>query len=211
MPHEQMMSSPLLPAWLRVLWAVLLFAVVVVHTAHANLMSGQRRWWHIGHTAMAAVMMLMYLLPPMSNPGPYRAGLLLFAAGTIALGVGTVVLARREGGVCLLWVASTVEMLAMTYMLLPMQVRPGAVNYVFALYLAGSALAWALGLWQREPARRERPAVAAAAAQQGQGGAPAAFAEPEPPRPRLTVPGSRDVPVTLAVMSASMAYMVVFM
>lgn len=38
-----MLRSPWLAAWSRVLWAVLLFAVVVLPRAHATAMSGRDR------------------------------------------------------------------------------------------------------------------------------------------------------------------------
>lgn len=200
-----MMDSALLPGWLRVFWAVLLFGVVVAHTAHASLMRGQRRWWHGVHTAMAAAMLLMYLLPQMSYPGPYHAGLALFAVLTVSLIVSTALLHRREGTVSPLWIATAADMLAMTYMLLPTAARPEAVSYLLAGYLACSAIAWALGLWHRLPALAEpEPALGNGQRLPARDARPAGAVG-------LTLDSSIDVRATLAVLAASMGYMLVGM
>lgn len=201
------MQMPFLPEWLRVGWAVLLLAAVVAHAAHVRVMSGQRRWWHVAHTAMAAAMMLMYLVPPMSAPVPYRVGLVVFACGAAAVAVATVLLRRREGATNPLWVASGVDLLAMTYMLLPMGSHVAAVNYVFVVYLVTSAVAWAGGLWKRAPAFRQPVAA-------GAGGELVATSDAASSSGRalgLTAESSADVPVTLAVMAAGMAYMLAVM
>jgi hypothetical protein len=48
-PMDSMMNMPLLPVWVRAVWAVALVAVALVHAWHARSMSGQPRWWHIVH------------------------------------------------------------------------------------------------------------------------------------------------------------------
>lgn len=201
------MQLPFLPEWVRVVWAVLLLAAVVAHATHVRVMSGQRRWWHVAHTAMAAAMMLMYLVPPMSAPMPYRVGLVVFACAATAIAVGTVLLRRREGTTNPLWVASGVDMLAMTYMLLPMGSHIAVVSYGFVGYLVASALAWVGGLWKRAPAFRQPLAVSV-------GGEPVTTLEVPSGSGRalgLTAESSADVPVTLAVMAAGMAYMLAVM
>lgn len=198
-----MTHSPWLPDWLRVVWAVLLFGVVVLHAAHATVMSGQRRWWHVGHTAMAVGMMLMYLLPraSMSASGPYTAGLVLFAALAVVVLVTAGVLWWREGAFNALWAASALDLFAMTYMLLPMPARTSLVGYAFIVYLTASALAWAFDL----PGRVLAPQPVSP------GGAVASMPPEDVPESRLTADSGRDVPPSLAVMAASMAYMLVAM
>jgi hypothetical protein len=49
-----MTHTALLPGWLRGVWIVAACAVVVVHLRHVWVMSGQRRYWHVGHVLMAA-------------------------------------------------------------------------------------------------------------------------------------------------------------
>ena len=203
------MEMPFLPEWLRVVWALLMLAAVVAHAAHVRTMSGQRQWWHVSHTAMAAGMTLMYLVPMMSAPTTYRVGMVLFASGTLAMAAVTVWLRRREGVLNPLWIASGVDMLAMTYMLLPMGSHVAAVSYVFVVYLVASALAWTGGLWKRAPAFRQPLAVGA-----GAGGEQVTTTEAPSGNGAavgLTADCTADVPVTLAVMAAGMAYMLAVM
>lgn len=212
------MSMPLLPQWLRIMWAVALAGVALLHVWHVWSIPGQPRWWHGGHIIMALGMMGMYLLG-MSHPSLYWVGVVLFAVLTVALGTTAVVFRRREGVLNLLWVASGVDMLAMTYMLLPLAAQPADVSWVFVTYLACQMLAWTLGLWDRAPMLQ--PAAAASVAS-----APATTPTSrvgQALRPAPTVPGSGDrvvgltahctpaIRVSLAVMAASMAYMLAVM
>ncbi|ASU81359.1 DUF5134 domain-containing protein [Actinopolyspora erythraea] len=219
------MDMPLLPMWLRTVWIVGLCAVVVVHVGHLVALSGQHRAWHAGHTVMATGMALMYLLPRMQHPELYRAGLVLFALVALAQAVTTVALRAREGAVNPLWLLSTVDMLAMVYMLLPPATRPDWLNWVFVVYLACQAVAYGLGTWDRLPVFTSRAPTSVAA-----GAATAApehtrdhehtvtplTAEPAPdpaagPVVGLVAHSSLGVRVTLAVMAASMAYMLAVM
>ncbi|MEU7401887.1 DUF5134 domain-containing protein [Streptomyces sp. NPDC044948] len=190
-----MTTMPLMPGWARALWAVALAGVVLVHVRHAWVLPGQRRWWHVGHTVMALGMAAMYLLPRMAHSGLYVAGVMLFTAVTVTEAAATVWHRRREGVLNPLWVSSTTDKLAMTYMLLSPAVRPAVLAYAFVVYAAGQALAWGLALWDRAPVLRQ-PAPAAASA----------FGRPVA---RVGL-GAHSTPVTrtsLAVMAAGMAYM----
>ena len=80
----------------------------------------------------------------MAHPGLYRAGVALFAVMTVALATTAVVFRRREHVLNPLWVASAVDTLAMTYMLLPYAAQPAGVRWIFIAYLACQILAWAL-------------------------------------------------------------------
>src|SRR5699024_7662082 len=151
MPMHESMTMPLLPQWLAITWAVILFGVTAVHVWHAWAMRGQPRWWHIGHTAMALGMAAMYLLPTMSHPGFGRFGLATFAVITAAvLGAG-ILCWWREGVANPLWLATTVDMLAMTYMFLPMSNWIPAVTGILVGYLVLQFIAWAGNLWARVP------------------------------------------------------------
>lgn len=218
------MSMAWLPMWLRIVWVVALCGVIVTHVAHAAAMPGQRRWWHAGHTTMATGMALMYLLPRMHFPGLYRAGLVLFVLVTITEASATGVFRAREGAFNPLWVFSTADMVAMTYMLLPMALRPTWLNWVFVLYLGGQALAWAFGLWDRLPVFARRPAPAAprgppaatGRAQQHEHAVTPLADDPAPqaatgPVVGLTAHSTVAVRITLAIMTASMAYMLAIM
>jgi hypothetical protein len=90
-------------------------------------------------------------------------------------------------------------MLAMSYMLVP-SARPWPLTYLFVAYLAVQTVAWALGWWQRFPVLRTAGAGPDMIDSTGQGRAVA-----------LTAHSTRTVPVSLAVMAAGMAYMLVAM
>lgn len=198
------MSMPLLPEWLRAAWVVALCGVTALHLWHAWSMHGQRRLWHAGHTVMAVGMALMYLLPAMSHPTLYEGGRTVFGALTVLLVVSTVLLRRREGLFNPLWVAAAVDMLVMTYMLLPAGTRPVALTGVFVLYLGAQAVAWALGLWDRAPAYRSTaPTPAGGPGTPSAGGTGAGVG--------LVAHSTAAVRVSLAVMAVSMAYMLAIM
>ncbi|MDR7303699.1 DUF5134 domain-containing protein [Haloactinomyces albus] len=219
------MSMPLLPMWLRIVWVVALCGVIVTHVGHAVAMPGQRRWWHVGHTAMAAGMALMYLLPRMQHPALYRAGLVLFVLIMVAEAAATAVFRRREGMLNPLWLLSAVDMFAMAYMLLAPAARPVWLTWVLVAYLGGQVLGWAFGLWDRLPVfARGLPATVAP------GDSPTAVErthrhehavtpladDPAPeaapgPVVGLTAHSTVAVRVTLAVMAAGMAYMLAIM
>ena len=229
--HDEMASmiTPLLPLWLRLAWIIALGAIVVTHVGHAVAMPGQRRWWHLGHTAMAAGMALMYLLPRMQHPDLYPAGLVLFALVTLAEATATTVLRRREGVLNPLWMLATLDMLAMTYMLLPPPTRPTWLTTAVVLYLAAQALVWSLGGWDRLPVfRRGSPRRTPTATRVSPNAEPDSVQHPgpAPPTPLTTDPAPENatgpvvgltahstvaVRLTLAVMTASMAYMLAVM
>ncbi|TNC24222.1 DUF5134 domain-containing protein [Amycolatopsis alkalitolerans] len=194
-----MMQSALLPGWLRMVWAAALVLVALAHLKHVITMRGQRRWWHTGHTVMAAGMALMYLLPAMDHPVLYQAGLAFYVAAVAALAATTVTNWREEGVLNPLWVATTIDMVAMAYMLLP--ARTPVLTAVFVVYLAGQAVAWSLGLWSRVPVLAPVPAGG-----EGAAGSPASSAVVG-----LTAHTSPVVLASLAVMAAGMAYMLLAM
>lgn len=220
-----MMSMPLLPTWLRVAWVLALCVVVVLHGGHAVAMPGQRRWWHTGHTVMGVGMALMYALPRMQHPALYRVGLVLFALMTVAIVAATMAIRRHEGTLNPLWILSAADTLAMTYMFVPPTSTPRWLTYVFVVYLCCQVVAWACGLWDRLPVFRQ-PVLAGGASRRT--GAPDTASErderspellPADPHPEastgrlvgLTVHSSLAVHITLAVMAASMAYMLAVM
>lgn len=209
MPMHESMTMPLLPQWLAVTWAVVLLGVTAVHVWHAWSMTGQPRWWHVGHTVMALGMAAMYLLPTMSHPGFARFGLAAFAVISVAaLGAG-VLHWRHEGVANPLWLATTVDMVAMTYMFLPMSDWIPAVTGILVGYLVLQLVAWAGNLWSRIPLYATGSATAGSPAF---GDAPGA-ANSRTFTPRVGLTASTDVSVraTLAVMAASMAYMLLAM
>lgn len=221
MPMPTMhMSMPLLPLWLQILWSAALLAVVVLHIWHAWHRPGQHRLWHGGHTIMAAGMIWMYLaMPTMGHPSQARAALVLFAVLTAALVVIALVWWRREHVLNPLWIASAADMLAMTYMLIPAMARPAALTWIVVAYLGLQALAWAIGAWARLPLYRPSPGEPGVSQP-----APTTPVSEPPHAPHATVTApaiqaataartglsgriTLDVRITLAIMAASMAYM----
>lgn len=225
--HGEMaaMSMPLLPMWLRIVWVVALCGVIVTHVGHAVAMPGQRRWWHIGHTAMAVGMALMYLLPRMQHPALYQAGLVLFVLIMVTEAAATAVFRRREGILNPLWLLSAVDMFAMAYMLLAPAARPVWLTWVLVAYLSAQVLGWAFGVWDRLPvfARRfpaaaapEGSPTAARRTPQHENAVTPLADDPAPeaasgPVVGLTAHSTVAVRVTLAVMAAGMAYMLAIM
>ncbi len=219
--HDGGMDMPLLPHWLRVGWAVVFAAVLVLHLRHARSMSGQARWWHAGHTLMAGGMLGMYLLPRSENVSLYVVGSLFFGAFTAAAGGAAVMLWRREGVLNLLWVTSAVDMFAMVVMLLSPAARPATLSRVLVCYLAVQAVAWACGLWARVPA------LSASAVRSAVTAAPATLpVDGEPPGPApvradalegtarrtgLTPHHTPGIRVSLALMECGMAWMLAVM
>lgn len=130
------MSMALLPFWLRVVWAIALAVVALVHMWHVWSMSGQPRWWHAGHTLMAVAMIGMYLTDRMTYPSVYSAGVVLFGVLAVLIAAVAAVLRTWEGLFNPLWVASAVEMAAMAYMLLPTTARLTGLTVAFVVYLA---------------------------------------------------------------------------
>lgn len=218
-----MMSTGLLPSWLRIVWAATLASVVMVHAWHALLMPGQRRWWHLTHIVMAIGMALMYLLPRVPYAALYSTGLGLFAVTTLVVVTTTVVARSREGAINPIWVVTALDYLAMTYMLINPGLRPEWLSYLFVAYLASEIVAWCAHLFDRLPVFGH-PAVTVptVAAAPGGPGAKAGEPNPSPSGPVLlsahVTPGSVTaghsdlaVTITLAVMAASMAYMLAVM
>ncbi|WP_170110910.1 DUF5134 domain-containing protein [Antricoccus suffuscus] len=136
------MDMPLLPGWLEVLWALVLGAVAITHLWHVWWMSGRARWWHLAHVLMAAAMMVMYLAAQPAHADLYRAGVALFGALTISMILTCIWWASQDNFPNWLWAASTVGMLVMAYMSLPVGDHLATVTYLLVVYLAGEALVW---------------------------------------------------------------------
>jgi Domain of unknown function (DUF5134) len=188
MPMHTTMTS-LLPGWVRLVWVVALGVMAVLHIWHGATTSGQARWWHGAHTAMALGMIGMYAAGPMRQRALDNALEVLFAVIAVVLVVTAVVVRRRERVLNPLWVVTAVDSAAMSYlaavMLSPSAV-PAAVTWVVVAYLACDTLAWLLDLWDRALASRG-PSVG------------------------LSGHNTLDIRLSLAVMAASMAYMLAAM
>lgn len=214
--HDHAMA--LLPDWLGVTLGVVSLLIVVPHIRHMAVTTGQHRWWHVGHTVMAAGMGQMYLLG-MGNELVNGIGLAVFALITVAMLATTVRCWVSEGKMNPLWIATAVDMAAMAYMYAPAGMRPTVVTWLFIAYLVGHAITWATGAWGKMPVfavesavMHVEPAVAHSSASgtaivSGDGTATMV------PRPSLGLSGRKDlgVRVTLTVMALLMAYMLAAM
>src|SRR5699024_3125867 len=154
-------------------------------------------------------MAAMYLLPTMSHPGFGRLGLATFAVVSIAVLGATVLHWRREAVVNPLWLATTVDMLAMTYMFLPMSNWIPVITGVLVGYLCLQTIAWATNLWARVPLYAGNTTTSGTpAVTDGPGTANSrAFTS----RVGLTAITDGSVRATLAIMAAGMAYMLLAM
>ena len=191
MPMHTTMTT-LLPGWVRVLWIVALAVVAVLHIWHGARVPGQPRWWHSAHIAMALGMIGMYATDPMRQRALYYMLEALFAIIAVALAITAVVVRSRERVLNPLWVVTAVDSAAMSYMaaiMLSPSAVPAAVTWVVVAYLAGDALAWLLDLWDRTVISRDRSIGSI----------------------ELSGHSTLDIRLTLAVMAASMAYMLAAM
>lgn len=125
----------------------------------------------------------MYALPRMAHPVLYRYGLAWFALLTIALAATAAFVTVREEVWSLPWITVALDTLAMAYMLIPSP-RPPALSWAFVGCLAAATIGW-LSAWR--PRLATLPAAAAGV--------------------RLDARSARSVPTTIAIMTASMAYM----
>lgn len=207
----------LLPDWLRVVWVVALGVAIVTHLWHAYCRPGQHRWWHAGHIFMAAGMGVMYWPGSMTEPGLSRVGVVLFGGVALAMAAATAVLRRREGALNPLWVLAAVDMLIMAYMWLPATIRPSLLDYALAAYLGCQMLAWALGLWERDPVTARPPAPAATVPTMARVGPGRPAARPSAqvtslsPAVGLIAERAPVIRASLAIMAASMSYMLIVM
>lgn len=203
--HGEMEAMALLPGWLRAVWVTALCGVLVTHLRHAYVIAGQSRWWHVGHAVMATGMALMYLLPHMQHPGVYRVGVVLFGLLALAAAVKAVLLRRREGVFNPLWLMSSVDMFVMAYMSTH-GLRTAPLTWLLIAYLLVQAVAWAVGTWIRIPVFASRPRVGQDTDMADVSAVPVRIR-----RLGLTPHSTVAVRTTLAVMAASMAYMLAVM
>lgn len=183
------MTMSLLPWWPRLLWTLALMLVALLHVWHAYAQPGQGRWWHSTHIAMALGMAAMYAADPMDQRALDHTLAVIFGILTLVLLVATVLIRQREHVLNPRWVATAVDTAAMTYMAVLMPSPsdvPAAITWIVVGYLGVETLAWLSGLWDRLPASRST-----AIGLSGHDGI--------------------DVRISLAVMTASMAYMLAAM
>ena len=200
----------LMPQWLALLWTLVLLAVVVSHGRHLLASSGERRFWHASHVLVAVGMAFMFAPPSIGHISiPPLAWQLIFAnAGGIVLAV---LLGRvLEGSSTnVLWLASAIELPAMTYMWLGQTVV--VLSWLFACYFVVLAAFWVLGVdrwvdghWWLGQSRRTVVALAGGrSARRPDGGRSGG--------PARSLVCSLDVRASLAMMAFAMAQMLTAM
>lgn len=186
-----MTHSALLPDWLRIVWITASCAVAAVHLRHVWVMTGQRRYWHVGHVLMAMGMAYMYL-PHSVHVVSTETGTALYAAAAIAAVGAATMFRARHGVLNPLWIVVAIEMAVMVYMFLPMHTKSPMLSYLLAVYLAAVGTAWALGKWDRHYLSDHHPTM----------GQTASLAV------RATAPALRG---SLVTMSGAMTYMLLAM
>lgn len=194
-------SMPLLPTWMRVLWVVALIIALVAHLGHVYHMSGQQRWWIFGHVIMAAAMIPMYMPEILGEVDFSWLAIRLFISAALVTAAVSITMRRRENVLNPLWVMLAVDLGVMAYMWLPVTNRPSILDGLLAVYSGYQVVAWLFGMWDRIPVldrsmpggnHRPRPAPTVAVVS-------------------LTTHTSLTGRATLAVMAASMGYMLIAM
>jgi len=146
------MQPQLLSSVLRMVCALLCAGVGALHFGHVIAMRGQPRWWHLGHSVMAITMAGMFVFARMAHPSLYRWAFGLFVLLAVALAGTTGTIWFQDRALPALWAASTVDMAAMAYMLMPASVaRPWPLTSLVVTYLVVEALVHVRGEWLRFP------------------------------------------------------------
>lgn len=195
------MSMPVLPMWVRVSWVVALLIALVTHLRHVYHMSGQHRWWVLGHVIMAAAMIPMYM-PEIIGEGDLSGlGLRLFISAALVAAAVSIGMRYRENVLNPLWLMLTFDLAIMAYMWLPTARRSSVLDSLLATYFLYQVFAWILGIWDRIPVlERSMP-----------GGKHSPKPAPTVAVVGLTTHNSLAGRATLAVMAASMGYMLIAM
>lgn len=209
------MHMPLLPQWLRVVWAAALAVVLVLHVVHAVTMRGETRRWHVGHILMAAGMIAMYLLPQADFPDLYWGGVAVFGLLTISAGFFLVNAWMRTQRLSWVWLATTLDIAIMTYMSTPARQWAALLTYLVVAYLVVETLLWLTARIPDSggPARAGAPAEQHTLDSTTSHGGVLILTRPIVAlwhnRPESDV--TTGVRLTLAVMSLSMAWMLIAM
>jgi hypothetical protein len=135
----------LLPTWLGVVMAGVFLGVFLNHLRHALDASGQRRFWHVGHVAMALGMVFMFMSASLK---PFDISTIfwqaIFVAALVVLAGWLARQALNQRGASGLWPLLAIELWAMLYMW-----SPGAtetpLSWLLIAYLAVESGLWTTG------------------------------------------------------------------
>ncbi len=135
----------LLPTSLGVALTVAFLGIFLNHLRHALDASGQRRFWHIGHVAMAVGMAFMFV-PGSLDPFDPSAVLWqsIFATMLVLVAAWLAREALIHRGASGLWVLLAVELWAMLYMWTPGATQ-APLSWLLIAFLAAESGLWITG------------------------------------------------------------------
>lgn len=193
------MTMPLIPAWSITPWVAAMVAVAALHVWHAGSAPRHERWWHMGHVAMSAGMVVMFLVPHHDHGRLYWIFTVVFGLLAAAMGAGALLLRHATGAERGIWVAAMGDQLAMVYMVIPLAARPAGLTALVVAYLVAAAAVWVAGrAWLTRVRRAAATAGWTPGVRAGPGSAP-------------TFGPTVGVRLSLAAMAVAMAWMLLAM
>lgn len=219
------MMNAWIPTPVAVVWLILFALIAFTHIVHAANLPGRFRLWHSCHVFMAAGMMIMFwpAEPLAGMPAGIGIWSYLIAAGVLMLCVA--IAWWRSSQLETLWLVSVVDFAAMAYMF-AMSMFVAWLSLLAATWFIAQTIAWASGLPGRIDAasgvasRTQTDAISPSttkppASDLKVSDASANASAPDPAKTGLVqLPGGRhdwSVRITLALMAAGMAYMILAM
>lgn len=213
--------SAWIPAPVAVVWLILFALIAFTHIVHAAKLPGRLRLWHSCHVFMAAGMILMFwpAEPLAGMPAAFGVWSYIIAAGVLALCVA--IAWWRFSQLQVLWLVSVVDFAAMAYMF-AMSTLVTWLSLIVATWFIAQTLAWASDLPGRMGAptdcarRKHTDAIGPTANQRNDGLYLSGDTRMSAPSKTPLIQSGGDhhdwpVRVTLAVMAAGMAYMILAM
>jgi hypothetical protein len=174
---------------ISVVWITALGAVLVLHCRHLLHMRGERRWYHCAHAVMLLGMLDMFGATAFGFAWlPQRFWSVLYLATSAVIFGWIFVRLTRRRALGTLWIVALVQQVAMIYMWAPIRYWAPLLSYGFVFYFTLETAAWLARAYSRS---RRQEAFAAAYPSQVASLAPSSFLDE----------------VCMAVMAASMAYM----
>ncbi len=191
-PHG---ATNILPNWLAVVWTLVFLVILGVHARHVMQTHGQRRLWHTGHVLMAFGMAFMFApgsLDHFNIPNGFWPLLFANAAGVVVAWILVKTLYGQP--VNGLWAVLAFDLAAMAYMWSPSgYVAP--ITWLLVAYFGIEAVLWATNSYRKLDERL----VIKSGGMNPDGTLTATAVEP--------LACEHDLRLTMALMTAGMAYM----
>jgi hypothetical protein len=189
-------ATNILSSWLAVIWTIVFLVIIAIHGRHVLESTGQRRYWHSGHVAMAIGMAFMFAPASIDHFNiPTGFWSLAFANGAIAIVLWMLVQAFAGRGTNLLWLLMAFDLGAMAYMWSPTGFQ-APITWLLVAYFAAQAALWGTN---RMRDFDERTILGGAVSVTPDGALAASVAEP--------LICYKDLRVSMALMTLGMAYM----